>query len=104
MSVLSITFHSTESISKEWENYLHGELQQMVDNLLDAEKYLLSEVQSDMIAEGRNTNLMLIFDNEEKRQDFIEIEFQNITERIHAKFGDSVMIFDTALNPLKYRF
>ena len=104
MSILSITFHTTQSIIKEWDQYLESDLHQMVENLIDAEKYILSEVESEMISEGKNTNLLLIFENEEKRQDFIEIELTNITERIEKKFGESVMVFKTQLNPKKSRF
>ena len=75
----------------------------MVENLIDVEKYILSEVESEMISEGKNTNLLLIFENEEKRQDFIEIELTNITERIQKAFGENVMIFKTHLNPKKSR-
>lgn len=103
MSVLSLTFHSTETISKEWENYMQNHLHQLVENLIDVEKYILSEVESDMIDEGTNTNLLLIFENNEKRQDFIEIEFLNIADRIESKFGDHVLIFKTFLNPTKSR-
>ncbi|MBE2274595.1 MAG: DUF4286 family protein [Flavobacteriales bacterium] len=104
MSFLSLTFHNTESINEEWENYLGNDLHQMIENLMDVEKYILSEVQSDMINEGKNTNLLLVFDNEEKRDDFIEIELKNITERIESKFGENVMVFTTFLNPKKSRF
>ena len=76
----------------------------MIENLMDVEKYILSEVESDMINEGKNTNLLLVFDNNEKRQDFIEIELQNITERIENEFGDEVMVFVTLLNSKKQRF
>ena len=55
-------------------------------------------------AEGKNTNLLLIFQDEEKRQDFVEIELTNITERILKEFGENVMIFKTYLNPKKSRF
>ena len=104
MSFLSLTFHNTESINLDWENYLGNDLHQMIENLMDVEKYILSEVQSDMINEGKNTNLLLVFDNEEKRDDFIEIELKNITERIESKFGENVMVFTTFLNPKKSRF
>lgn len=103
MSVLSITFHSTENISKEWEDFTNGDLHQMVENLVEAEKYILSEVQSDMISEGKNTNLLLFFENEEKRTDFVEIELINITEHIQKRFSSDVMIFKTYLNPKKSR-
>ena len=104
MSLLSITFHTTENISKEWEKYMETDLHQMVENLIDVEKYIMSEVETEMISEGQNTNLLLIFDNEEKRQDFVEIELSNITERILKEFGQDVMIFKTYLNPKKSRF
>ncbi|MBF8456127.1 DUF4286 family protein [Kaistella sp. G5-32] len=104
MSVLSLTFHTTENISKDWENYIEKDLHQMVENLIDVEKYILSEVESEMISEGNNTNLLLVFDNEEKRQDFIEIELINITDRIEGAFGENVMIFQTMLNPKNSRF
>ena len=104
MSVLSLTFHSTASATEEWENYMNDELKLMVENLMDVEKYILSEVESEMINEGKNTNLLLVFDDEEKREDFIGIELKNITERIEVKFGNEVMIFKTFLNPNSSRF
>lgn len=104
MSVLSLTFHTTETIRSDWERYLEKDLFEMVENLIDVQKYLLSEVESDMINEGSNTNLLLIFDDTEKRQDFVEIELLNITDRIESKFGQHVMIFTTYLNPKKVRF
>ena len=104
MSILSLTFHTTESALKEWENYTQNELQLLIENLMDVEKYILSDVHTDMITEGKNTNLLLVFNDEEMRSQFLENELVNITERIEAKFADSVMIFSTFLNPLKNRF
>ncbi|MCQ4034873.1 DUF4286 family protein [Kaistella montana] len=104
MSVLSLTFHSTNNIGPSWDRYTENNLFEMIENLMDVEKYILSEVESDMIDEGKNTNLLLVFDNSEKRQDFIEIELQNITERIESEFGEEVMVFVTLLNPKKQRF
>lgn len=73
MSVLSLTFHSTTNINSSWEHYTQNTLFEMIENLMDVEKYILSDVETDMINEGQNTNLLLIFDNSEKRQEFIEI-------------------------------
>lgn len=103
MSVISITFHSVESVQKEWNDFVEKDFHQIIENLIDVEKYMLSEVESDMINEGKNTNLLLIFDNEEKRTDFMEIELLNISEIIERKFGESVMIFITNLNPTKMK-
>ena len=103
MSVISITFHSVESVQKEWNDFVEKDFHQLIENLMDVEKYMLSEVESDMINEGKNTNLLLIFDNEEKRTDFTEIEMLNSSEIIESKFGESVMIFITYLNPTKMK-
>lgn len=99
MSVLSLTFHSTSNISSSWDHYTENRLFEMIENLMDVENYILSDVESDMINEGKNTNLLLMFDNTEKRQEFIDIELKNITERIEDQFGDEVMVFATLLNP-----
>ncbi|MDN3692996.1 DUF4286 family protein [Chryseobacterium tructae] len=104
MSVLSITFHCTKNNLEEWENYIDETLILMTENLMDVDKYILSEVHSDYIDEGKNYNLLLIFDNDELRNDFLESELKNIAERIENKFGQEVLIFDTLLNPKKSRF
>ena len=104
MSVLSLTFHSTEKITSAWEIYLENNLFEMIENLMDVEKYILSEVETGMISEGKNTNLLLLFDDTEKREDFIEIELKNIEERVAKEFGTEVMIFTTSLNPKKSKF
>ena len=104
MSILSITFHTIENRVEEWDQYLENDLVQMVENLMDVDKYILSEVDSSMIREGKNTNLFLMFDNDALREQFIINELQNISEHIVSKFGNEVMIFDTCLNPKKLRF
>jgi hypothetical protein len=104
MSILSITFHCTKNNLGEWENYIDETLVLMTENLMDVSKYILSEVHSDYIDEGKNYNLLLIFDNDELRNDFIESELKNIAERIENKFGEEVMIFNSFLNPKKSRF
>lgn len=103
MSVLSITFHCTKNNLEEWENYMDETLVLMTENLLDVDKYILSEVHSDYIEDGKNYNLLLMFDNEELRTGFIESELENIAEIIDKKFGQEVMIFNTSLNPKKSR-
>lgn len=104
MSILSITFHTTEHKIADWDIYLESELNQMVENLLDVDKYILSDVHSEMLNEGKNTNLFLWFDNDELRSQFMESELVNLEERIAQKFGNEVMIFPTFLNPKKKRF
>ncbi|MDO3423711.1 DUF4286 family protein [Chryseobacterium sp. APV1] len=103
MSILSITFHCTKNNLEAWENYMDETLVLMTENLMDVNQYILSEVHSDYIEEGKNYNLLLIFDNDELREDFIKSEMENIAERIEAKFGQEVIIFNTFLNPKKSR-
>ena len=104
MSILSITFHTTEHKIADWDIYLESELHQMVENLLDVDKYILSDVHSEMLNEGKNTNLFLWFDNDELRSQFMESELVNLEERIAKKFGNEVMVFPTFLNPKQKRF
>jgi len=82
MSVLSITFHTVESELSNWEQYVDTELIELVENLYDVEKYILSQVETEMLTEGKNTNLFLVFENDAKRQEFTETELLNISERI----------------------
>ena len=103
MSILSITFHTVESQIENWNQYVDTELALMIENLYDVEKYILSEVKSEMLTEGKNTNLLLIFENDKKRKEFTETELLNISERIAARFGETVMIFITELNTKKSR-
>ncbi len=104
MSILSITFHTTNNSITEWNEYLDNELHQMVENLMDVEKYILSEVDSGMVNEGLNTNLFLWFDSDVLRNQFMESELLNLEERIAQRFGSEVMIFPTFLNPKQRRF
>lgn len=104
MNVLSITFHATENIIEKWKSYIEKDLKLMIDNLIDVEKYIFSEVESEMVTEGKNYNLLLTFDREELREDFIKSELKNISEHIAADFGKEVMTFVTFLHPVYYRF
>lgn len=103
MSVLSITFHCIKDNLEEWEKYVDETLTLMTENLMDVDKYILSEVHSDYIDEGKNYNLLLIFDDENTRREFTESELLNISERIEKQFGNKVMIFNTMLNPKKIK-
>lgn len=100
MSVLSITFHATENVLKDWETYTNSTLKLLIDNFMDVNQYLLSDVDSGMINEGKNYNLLLIFDNESYREQFLANEMLNLEELITAEFGSEVMIFPTLLNPI----
>lgn len=104
MSILSVTFHTVESQLDNWNNFVQTELVQTIDNLQNVEKYILSEVETEMLTEGKNTNLLLVFENQQKREEFLTTELQSISERIALKFGENVMVFITNLNPLKQSF
>lgn len=104
MTTLSITFHCTLTALENWQQYMDTELLAMIENLMDVEKYIFSEVDTEMIQEGKNFNLLLLFDNEDIRNIFMKNEFVNISERVEIKFGNEVMIFPTFLHLIQYRF
>lgn len=103
MPILSITFHTTPEAFESWKQYIENELLQVIENLMEVKKFILSEVETEMISEGKNTNLLLVFENNETRSQFVENKLINITERTESKFGNEVMIFKTYLNPKSYR-
>lgn len=103
MSILSITFHTPQNLLNEWEQFQTNSLEKMVENFIQVEKYILSDVQSDMITEGKNTNLLLIFEDENFRNEFVESELENIKHHIKNQFGEDVMIFQTYLDQRKTR-
>lgn len=103
MSVLSVTFHTIESQLQNWSDFVKTDLIKIIENLYDAEKYILSEVETEMLTEGKNTNLLIVFENQQKREEFLGTELVNISEIITRKFGENVMIFVTKLNPLQQK-
>lgn len=103
MSLLSITFHTPDTLLEKWEEFQENSLPKLIDNFLQVEKFILSDVESEMLSEGKNTNLLLIFEDENFRQEFVESEFENIQYHIDKAFGEEVMIFVTFLNPKKTR-
>lgn len=104
MSIVSLTFHAPENILQRWDYYVENTLILLCENLLDAEKYIVSEITSDYVNVGKNFSVLLVFADDEKRQQFLESELLNIEELVHKEFGDQVSIFKTLLNPRKTRF
>ena len=49
MSILSITFHTVESQLQTWEQYFENELMNLIENFIYVEKYILSEVNTEML-------------------------------------------------------
>lgn len=103
MSVLSVTFHTIESELQNWSDFVKTDLIKIIEDLYDAEKYILSEVETEMLTEGKNTNLLIVFENQQKREEFLSTELVNISERIEQKFGGNVIIFVTHLNPIQQK-
>lgn len=99
MAILSITFHTEDRKSQEWDAYLQKKLIPQIENL--GQNFLFSEVINEMISEGKNTNLLLFFDKKEERDFFLDNNFQAISEPILSHFQDSVLIFKTHLNRIK---
>ena len=103
MSLLSLTFHTEQKTVETFDAYCKNELKQMIENLMQVEKYYFSEVASTYIENGKNYNLLLIFDDEVLRSEFITNELQNIKDHLAKSFCEKVMIFQTELDLLHSR-
>lgn len=104
MSILSVTFHTTEKALEDWNNFTERDLPIIINSFSEVKQYILSEIESDMVQEGKNTNLLLIFANDLLRKYFVDNELTHLSEMIIKRFGEEVMVFRTYLNPLKLRF
>lgn len=98
MSILSITFHTVDSQLTSWQEYLEAELEPKLPFFRGVKQFVLSEVESEMLTEGTNTNLLLFFGNSELREEFSIEELPALEEEILGAFGDAVMVFKTHLN------
>lgn len=103
MSLLSITFHTIEEQITAWENYTEKHLYNIIETFSGVQKYIFSDVVTEMLSEGKNTNLFLEFSDEASRERFMTSELPFLHENITQKFGDTVMIFITPLNIKKSR-
>ena len=103
MSILSITFHTPEHLLADWASFQENSLENLIENLIQVESYILSDVESEMLHEGKNTNLLLIFEDENLREEFVESELLNLQHHIEKEFGEDVMVFKTYLNERKSR-
>lgn len=70
MAILSITFHTEEHKINDWNSFLEKELLEIIKNF--SRKYIISEVESEMLSEGKNTNVLLFFDNQYTFAEFIK--------------------------------
>lgn len=102
MSILSLTFHCTEPFLEKWEVFFTENLPKLVENHINTEKYILSEVHTEMIQEGKNYNLLIFFKDNDQRQYFLDTEYHHIQGDILREFGQEVMDFVTLLNPKMY--
>lgn len=100
MSLLSITFHCPEPLLGQWEKYLSEQLVSHIENY-DLDEYILSEVYTEMITEGKNYNLLIFFKSKSDRNAFINQKFRLLQDTIKSVFGEDIMIFETHLNRIK---
>ena len=84
MAILSITFHIEETELLKWNKYLKSVLIYDLKNI--NKKYLLTEVESEMLSEGKNTNLLIFFSNQEDRFLFLEQIFPHFSKKIITNF------------------
>lgn len=104
MQLLSLTFHAEENVAQEFKIYLKNTFLSQLKINRNQDDFILSEVGSMMISEGKNYNLLLIFDDEKNRAGYLEQHLAQIADEILQNFGSQVMIFETQLNPLDWKF
>ena len=86
MAILSITFHTEEHKINDWNSFLEEELLEIIKNF--SRKYIISEVESEMLSEGKNTNVLLFFDNQSDRIYFLENELPHISNKIFEEIKE----------------
>lgn len=101
MSLLSITFHCEFDALNDWEQYKNQSLKKVASKIPQVKHYILSDVETAMLQEGKNTNLLLIFSDDHQRQLFLENELAYIQQDIESEFQTKVLVFVTLLNPFE---
>ncbi|SDE09618.1 DUF4286 family protein [Riemerella columbipharyngis] len=96
MSLLSVTFHCENNALPKWEAYMSGEMISRVEKW--GHSYIISEVETEMLQEGKNFNILLDFKSPIERESFLNDYFADFAESIKETFSDKVMIFVTILN------
>lgn len=99
MYLLSITFHVPYNLAESWGNFRKNILRTWID--LQEIPYHLTEIESEMVTEGKNTNLILFFENSESRELFFEKKIIKIESTVEGQFSDQVMLFVSKLNPIE---
>lgn len=98
MAILSITFHIEEKHITEWNIYINENLVPHIQSL--GLSFILSNVDTEMLSEGQNSNLLLFFNNSNERENFIQNDFQKLCEPAKQEFQKDIIIFKTLLNSL----
>lgn len=101
MKILSLTFHSIETILPHWKLFFSSELTHYIEGMKDIGRLIFSEVETEILNEGKNYNVLLFFENEISRNSFLTDEFPKLEDYIFKHFGNDVMVFKTYINPIK---
>ena len=104
MSALSITFHFTEAKIHEWNNNLLQSLESLIEDSLHIKNFMISEVHTDYIDEGKNYNVLLFFDDLGERENFMSGQLASLDRAIDEQFGNEIMLFVTPLNKISSSF
>lgn len=101
MQILSLTFHSTFEKISQWEKFYPKEILLPIKNL--GQKFIYSEIHSEMIKEGKNYNLLLFFNDKENQNQFIEKNLTQIDQKIKENFNNEVLWFLSELKPTDFQ-
>jgi hypothetical protein len=104
MSALSITFHFTEAKIHEWNNNLLHSLESLIKDSLHIKNFIISEVHTEYLNEGKNYNVLLFFDDLSERENFMGGQLASLDQEIEQQFGNEIMLFVTPLNKISSSF
>lgn len=104
MSALSITFHFNENRLQEWNNNLLISLQSLINDTPQVKDFIISEVHTEYIEEGKNYNILLFFSDENARESFLSQQLAMLDQSITQQFGNNIMLFATPLNIIVSNF
>lgn len=100
MAILSVSFHATPEKIEDWKVYLQGSVMPWAKNFCGEKRVLLSEIETEVVAEGKNYNLLLFFDNATLRNHFFDEKIALLIKDITATFGNEVVVFPSKLNQI----
>lgn len=104
MNLLSVAFHIEAKALPKWQRFISENWPDLITKLAYFDRYIFSEVESPLIEEGSNYNLLIVFDHQAHKTLFLQQEMAKVVSEIQQHFnGDEVVIFHTSLHPIAHQ-